>query len=76
MAMDASEDRPFGALLQANRLAAGLSQEELADRARLSRRRLSDLECGVSTAPYRDTVDLLIDALCLSTGESAVLAAQ
>jgi hypothetical protein len=36
MAMDVSEDRPFGALLRAHRLAAGLSQEELAERARLS----------------------------------------
>src|SRR5947209_2906721 len=34
----------FGALLQRHRLAAGLSQEELAERAGLSRRGISDLE--------------------------------
>jgi transcriptional regulator with XRE-family HTH domain len=34
--MDATERRPFGALLRAYRVAAGLSQEELAERAHLS----------------------------------------
>src|SRR3954453_7002986 len=61
--MDATEDRPFGAVLRAYRVAAGLSQEELAERARLSQRTISDLERGVTTAPYRDTVAQLADAL-------------
>ena len=49
--MDATERRPFGALLRANRVAAGLSQEELAERyahGEISRdeyrERLDDLE--------------------------------
>jgi transcriptional regulator with XRE-family HTH domain len=73
--MDATEGLPFGALLWAYRLDAGLSQEELAERARLSRRTISDLERGVSTAPYRGTVDLLVDALRLSAAERAALGA-
>jgi DNA-binding XRE family transcriptional regulator len=36
----------FGALLQQHRTVAGLSQEELAERAGLSRRGISDLERG------------------------------
>jgi non-specific serine/threonine protein kinase len=75
MAIDASEGRPFGALLRAYRLAAGLSQEELAERARLGRRTISDLERGVSTAPYRGTVELLADALALAPAERETFAA-
>jgi transcriptional regulator with XRE-family HTH domain len=37
---------PFGALLQRYRAVAGLSQEELAERASVSRRGISDLEFG------------------------------
>src|SRR5947209_18007194 len=61
--MDATERRPFGALLRAYRVAAGLSQEELAERAHLSQRTISDLERGATTAPYRDTVAQLVEAL-------------
>src|SRR5437764_1803839 len=71
--MDATERRPFGALLRAYRVAAGLSQEELAERARLSQRTISDLERGVTTAPYRDTVAQLADALELAASDRAVL---
>jgi len=41
----------FGALLQWYRTAAGLTQEELAERAGLSRRGVSDLERGSRRAP-------------------------
>src|SRR5918911_396559 len=71
--MDATERRPFGALLRAYRVAAGLSQEELAERAHLSQRTISDLERGVTTAPYRDTVAQLADALELAASDRAAL---
>jgi tetratricopeptide (TPR) repeat protein/transcriptional regulator with XRE-family HTH domain len=57
---------PFGGLLRSLRTAAGLTQEELADAARVSYRSISDLERGVSRFPRRDTARLLADALGLS----------
>ncbi len=66
----------FGALLRAHRLAAGLTQEELAEKAGLSRRGISDLERGARTHPYRETLKLLIEALGLvGQQRSAFLAA-
>ncbi|HEX7103242.1 MAG TPA: helix-turn-helix domain-containing protein, partial [Nitrolancea sp.] len=53
----------FARLLRHYRLAAGLTQEELAERARLSARAISDLERGVKVLPHRNTVALLADAL-------------
>jgi transcriptional regulator with XRE-family HTH domain len=53
-------------MLRRFRLAAGISQDELAERARLSVRGLSDLERGVSRTPRRETVALLAEALGLS----------
>jgi predicted ATPase len=55
----------FGATLRRARLAAGLTQEALAEAAGLSVRGISDLERGASTTPRRDTVDLLLSALDL-----------
>jgi transcriptional regulator with XRE-family HTH domain len=49
----------FGDLLRRSRLAAGLTQEELAAQAGLSVRGLSDLERGARLAPRRETVQLL-----------------
>jgi transcriptional regulator with XRE-family HTH domain len=57
---------PFGSLLRSLRLAAGLTQEELAEAAKLSYRSISDLERGISRSPRRDTTRLLADALGLS----------
>jgi transcriptional regulator with XRE-family HTH domain len=54
-------------------VAAGLSQEELAERAHLSQRTISDLERGVTTAPYRDTVAQLAAALELAASDRAAL---
>jgi transcriptional regulator with XRE-family HTH domain len=51
--------------------AAGLTQEELAERARLSVRTVSDLERGMASRPYRATVYLLAEALGLSASERA-----
>ncbi len=63
----------FGDLLRRHRLAAGLTQEELAGRAGLSVRGLSDLERGARRAPHRETVHLLCEALQLSEAERARL---
>jgi transcriptional regulator with XRE-family HTH domain len=61
----------FGSLLRSLRAAAGLTQEELAEAARVSYRSVSDLERGVSRSPRRDTARLLADALGLSGDERA-----
>ncbi len=58
--------KPFSELLKEYRLAAGLSQEELAERARLSVETISALERGRRQKPYRDTIARLGNALKLS----------
>jgi len=57
----------FGLLLRRFRVAAGLSQEKLAEQAGLSARAVSDLERGENRTPRRDTLELLVAALNLST---------
>src|SRR5437870_1088599 len=59
----------FGALLRRYRLAAGLSQESLAERAHLSARAISSYERGLRRAPYRDNLRQLVEALNLSAEE-------
>jgi predicted ATPase/transcriptional regulator with XRE-family HTH domain len=56
----------FGDLLRRYRLAAGLTQEELAERAHLSPHAISDLERGARNRPWRDTIQFLAQALQLS----------
>ena len=51
--------RPFGVLLRRYRLAAGLSQEALAERARMSTNGISALERGYRRTPQRETLTLL-----------------
>jgi predicted ATPase/DNA-binding XRE family transcriptional regulator len=63
----------FGELLRQYRLAAGLTQDELAERARVSVRAISDLERGVRRAPHKDTLHLLAEALGLSEDDRALL---
>ena len=65
----------FGDLLRRLRTAATLSQEELAERAGMSVRAVSDLERGVHQAPRLETVRLLADALHLEATERAGLIA-
>jgi predicted ATPase/transcriptional regulator with XRE-family HTH domain len=65
----------FGDLLRSYRLAAGLTQEGLADRARVSPRAISDLERGARQHPWRETVRLLADALGLEPSERSRLEA-
>ena len=56
----------FGGLLRQLRADAGLTQEELAEAARLSPRTVSDLERGISRTARKDTALLLADALGLA----------
>jgi tetratricopeptide (TPR) repeat protein/transcriptional regulator with XRE-family HTH domain len=65
----------FGVLLKRYRLAAGLTQEELAAEAGLSRRGIADLELGARTQPRKETVQLLAEALHLSAPDRALLEA-
>lgn len=67
------EHAPFGALLKDYRLAAGLTQEALAERAGLSARAISDLERGVKRLPREATLDLLAQALALPPRKRALL---
>ena len=55
----------FGRLLQRYRIAAGLSQEDLAELAGVSTNAISVLERGLRIAPHSTTLDLLIAALKL-----------
>jgi predicted ATPase/DNA-binding XRE family transcriptional regulator len=61
----------FGDELRRHRLAAGLSQEALAERAGLSARGVSAIERGVSRTPNRHTVLALADALQLADADRA-----
>jgi predicted ATPase/class 3 adenylate cyclase len=61
--------------LRRARQAAGLTQEELAERAGLSRRGIADLESGARKTPRKDTVALLAAALGLSEEERTTFAA-
>lgn len=66
----------FGELLRQYRVAAGLSQAELAERAGLSVHGISDLERGARTRPYPTTRRRLARALELTEVASAALQAS
>ena len=68
-------EESFGALLRRHRRAAGLTQEELAERAGLGVRTIGDMERGVLHAPQKDTVALLAEALALASEEQEVFEA-
>ncbi|MGC2407047.1 MAG: tetratricopeptide repeat protein [Candidatus Cybelea sp.] len=53
----------FGTLLKRLRLQAGLSQEQLAERARISAKAVGSYERGDRRAPHRNTLALIVDAL-------------
>jgi predicted ATPase/DNA-binding XRE family transcriptional regulator len=65
----------FGTRLRYHRRDAGLTQAELAERAGLSVRGISDLERGARRAPYQETVTRLADALGLADEERAAFLA-
>ncbi len=69
----AQRQTPFGALLRRLRESAGLTQEELAGRAGLTRNAVSALERGERTRPYPHTVRSLAEALDLSEDERTSL---
>jgi transcriptional regulator with XRE-family HTH domain len=64
-----SERSAFGATLRSMRLAAGLSQGALAERAGLSEKAVGTLERGDRTTPRPATVVLLADAVSASPAE-------
>jgi tetratricopeptide (TPR) repeat protein/transcriptional regulator with XRE-family HTH domain len=59
------DDAGIGARLRASREAAGLSQQQLADRSGLSVRAVRNIEHGRTLWPYRDSLTRLADALGL-----------
>jgi tetratricopeptide (TPR) repeat protein/transcriptional regulator with XRE-family HTH domain len=65
----------FGDLLKRYRVAAGLTQAELAERACVSVRGISALERGVNRAPRQETLALLVQALDLAPSDRAALEA-
>ena len=64
-------DRIIGSLLKAHRASTGLTQEELAEKAEVSARTVSDVERGVRARVYRDTALRLADALALGGDDRA-----
>jgi predicted ATPase/DNA-binding XRE family transcriptional regulator len=65
----------FGDLLKRRRLAAEMTQQELARAAGVSARAISDLERGINQTPRKDTLQLLSTALHLDEGDQARFAA-
>src|SRR5437868_5284613 len=63
----------LGERLRRHRIESGLTQEELAERAGLSVRGLSDLERGVLRFPYPDTIERLADVLNIGEQQRAAL---
>jgi transcriptional regulator with XRE-family HTH domain len=61
----------FGGLLRRLRAEAGLTQEELAEAARLSPRSVSDLERGINQTARKETARLLANALGLTGPDKA-----
>jgi len=65
----------FGSLLRTYRLAAGLTQEALAERARISAQGIGALERGDRRSPQRETLALLADALALGSEQRSTFEA-
>ncbi|HEU4919483.1 MAG TPA: LuxR C-terminal-related transcriptional regulator [Candidatus Limnocylindrales bacterium] len=68
--------RTFGDLLRQHREAAGLTQEELAERAGLTAKGISALERGERRRPYPATVRAIADALHVNEADRAALIAS
>lgn len=73
--MDDAQTSSFGALLRTFRNAAGLTQEELAERANLTTNAIGALERGERRRPQPGTVRALAAALHLAAGDQTVFAA-
>ncbi|HWE60958.1 MAG TPA: tetratricopeptide repeat protein, partial [Chloroflexota bacterium] len=70
--MSAETAVPFGAVLKEYRLAAGLTQEALAERACVSARNIQNLERG-ENRPLKDTARRLAEALGLGDRDRSLL---
>src|ERR671939_1263781 len=73
--MDTNDRPPFGELLRRYRSAAGLSQEELAERAGITAKAVGALERGERRQPWPDTVRRLATGLGLSEDARAAFLA-
>ena len=73
--VDEADLTSFGDLLQRYRLAAGISQEALAERAGVSMQTISAIERGVTRNPQRKTALELVTALRLPPEKHAHLTA-
>lgn len=69
--METENTPDFGTVLKRYRVANGLTQEQLAERAGLSVRGISDLERGARVQPRAYTVHQLADALGLAAADRA-----
>ncbi|HZF58488.1 MAG TPA: helix-turn-helix domain-containing protein [Rubrobacter sp.] len=74
--MPGTRDETFGARLRRHREVAGLTQEELAQKAGLSANAVGQLERGERKHPYPHTVRSLASALGLSEQERSALLAS
>jgi tetratricopeptide (TPR) repeat protein/DNA-binding XRE family transcriptional regulator len=75
-AVGAGHASAFGSLLRRHRLAARLTQEDLAERSGLSVRAIANAESGRTRRPHRNSVRLLAQALGLAEQQRAELAAS
>src|SRR6266516_1738982 len=66
-----ADESPLGPLLRSGRAAADLTQEELAERAGVSVRTISDVERGLRKTIYRHTAEVLASALGLDQMQRA-----
>jgi len=73
--MATAQETTFGVVLKHLRLAAGLTQEALAERAGVSSRAVGDLERQPDRIPRLETITLLAEALGLDREERAQLLA-
>ena len=71
--MNTAQVLAFATLLRRHRIAAGLTQEELAERTGLSREAISLLERGERRTPYPHTIRALAQALGLSAHDKTAL---
>lgn len=72
--MKPSRSHMFAELLRSHRIAAGFTQEELAERAGISIRSISDMERGVPHIPRYDTLRRLVTALSLAPEDQRAFA--
>src|SRR2546429_5959296 len=75
MAMERAGSPPFGQRLRRLRVAAGLTQQALAERSRVSVDAISAYENGRRRRPHPETLSMIASGLGLDAAERALLAA-